>query len=276
MYKLSLYKLSKLFILILILTCSIRPAFAFQLSPAVAKLEPEGVKSEQIYLLTNSGASPAAIQFKVLTRQQRMDGSEIRDPAQHLFSINPTQVVIPSGGTQKIRVRWLGNTNLPREQAYRFVAQQLPINLTPADSYSIQVTLTMEGALYIKPSGSGSSLSSNSRYRPQPGQSVVNNPDQTQTRPHMLQVKKVTLVNTPEGKRLAFTISNPSSEHILLTNVRIQLSTINKAPILLTGKQLGNLLNQNILAGATRNFMLPIPAGFDAQRQWHGKLQASH
>lgn len=263
-------------LLTLLILMSNKYAIAFQLSPAVAKLEAEGAKSEQIYLLTNNASAPAAIQFKILTRQQRTDGSENRNPAQHLFSINPQQVVIPSGGTQKVRVRWLGGNKIPREQAYRFVAQQLPIALTPADSYSIQITFTMEGALYIKPSGStGSSLSSTSRYRPQPGQSAVRNPDQTQTQAPMLQVKKVALVNTPEGKRLALTIHNPSPEHMLLAQVSIRLSAPGKMPLNLRGDQLGNLLNQNLLAGATRNFMLPLPQGFDAQGQWNGKVLAT-
>ncbi|MEZ5538287.1 MAG: hypothetical protein R3F02_21995 [Thiolinea sp.] len=248
------------------------------MSPAVATLEPSGIKSEQIYLLTNNSPGPAAIQFSVKTRQQRNDGSEVQNPADQLFSVNPKQAVIPSGGTQKIRVRWLGGSNVHHEQAYRFIARQLPIQLAPEGKISLSVTMNIEGALYIKPVGQTGSTSpapaQNTAQKTQlvPGESSVAQPDQTSTRPEMLQVKKVLVVNTPQGKQLALTVTNPAREHIILDNIRVQLSSAGRTPITLSDGQTGNMLKQNLLAGSTRNFIMPVPAGFDPQQQWQGRI----
>ncbi len=252
-------------------------ANAFQMSPAVATMEPTGLKSEQIYLLTNTSSGPAAVQFKVLTRQQREDGSEVRDPASSLFGIFPTQTVIPAGGTQKVRVKWQGASSVSGEQAFRFIAKQVPVQLGKADSISVNVNMTLEAALYVRPTGSPEhSVSGKPAAELPVGESSVANPDQTGTAPDMLKVVKVQAVNTPDGQQLSVTLNNPTRNHIILNNISLTLSSEMGKPISLSGEQLGKMVGQNLLAGATRNFIMPLPAGFDPQRTWQAQLQATH
>lgn len=251
-------------------------AHAFQLSPVVAALEPTGPKAEQVYLLTNSSQKPAAIQFDVTTRQQQSDGSESRQAANNHFSVQPSQVVIPAGGTQKVRVKWQGGA-VSREQAYRFIAKQMPVKLEQGGDISINVVMTMEGALYVKP-GNGAAAPAASKgedYTPTASElaAVEAAANQTSTTPAMLQVQSVKTINTPQGKRLAVTLHNPAHEHIILNNARLQLSGAGKT-LSLSGQQLGNLPGQNLLGGATRHFQMPVPAGFDAGAQWQGQLVA--
>ncbi len=270
------------YIFLLIIRCFIKFAFiasflfglsltanAFQLSPVIATLEPTGIKSEQIYLLTNTTSKPAAVQFSVTTRQQRRDGSEIRDPAKQLFNVHPAQVVIPAGGTQKVRLKWLGKKPVIRELAYRFIAKQLPIKLSKEKGISINMVMTIEAAVYIKPAGMA--IAPPSRPTKRAAQQQVNR-SYSKTTPAMLKVAGVRVVNTPKGKQLALTIQNPSREHIVLNNMQVLL-TANGQKILLRGRQLGNMQKQNLLAGSIRNFMMPIPARFNQKLSWTAQVQ---
>lgn len=247
-------------------------AQAFQLSPVTASLEPSGPKAEQVYLLTNSSQKPAAVQFDVTTRQQRTDGSEARHAASNMFSVVPSQVVIPAGGTQKVRVKWLGG-NVSREQAYRFIAKQMPVKLQQGGDISINIVMTMEGALYVKPGNGTASSPRSDDYTPSREElaAVEREANQTGTEPAMLQVQNTTIVNTPQGKKLAVTLHNPTGAHIILQNVQLHLGNGSKK-LVLSGAQLGNLPGQNLLGGATRHFQMPVPQGFDSRSQWQGKL----
>ncbi len=236
-------------------------ANAFQLSPVSVALEPSGIKAEQVYLLTNTGANPAAIEFSIMTRQQRTNGSEIRNPAQDLFSVYPAQVVIPSGGTQKVRLKWLGKKPVSREQAYRFIAKELPIKLSKEEGFHLNMVMTMETAVYIRPAGQVKQRSNHLK-------TVAK---QTATKAEMLMVNRVKIVNTPKGKQLALTVKNPANEHIILNNIQVRLMAGGQT-ITLRGAQLGNMRQQNLLAGSVRNFMLPIPAQFKQQQNWKANV----
>lgn len=263
---------SKLFsqLVIYFLLISISPIVnAFQLSPVSVALEPAGIKAQQVYLLTNTGNKPAAIEFSITTRQQRPNGSEIRHPAQHLFNLYPTQVVIPSGGTQKVRLRWLGKKPVSREQSYRFIAKQLPINLSKEPGLHLNMVMTMETAVYIRPVGQTRLKSRSSNTRKKTTEQRAN---QTSTRAAMLKVIGVKIVNTPQGKRLALTVKNPARAHFILSNIQVQLIA-GQQKISLRGAQLGNMQKQNLLAGSIRNFMLPIPAQFKQQKNWQARVQ---
>lgn len=273
-YKLN-YLLSIFLSYLSLTTCS----YAFQLSPAVAALDATGIKSEQIYLLTNSSPKPAAIQFSVTTRQQNTDGSEQRNPAASSFSVHPSQVVIPGGGTQKVKVKWVGG-RVNREQAYRFIAKQLPIQLEQKGDISLNIVMTMEGALYVKPANAANALTTpvarSADYTPSAAElaAVEQAANQTSTRPEALVVKQVQVVNTAQGKRLSVTVHNPTHEHIILHQLGLQLSNPVGQSFKLSGQQLGNLLQQNLLGGATRHFMLPTPQGFDASKTWQGRFSS--
>lgn len=245
-------------------------ANAFQLSPVVVVLEPFGIKAEQVYLLTNTGANPAAVEFSITTRQQRSNGSEIRKPTQNLFNIYPEQVVIPSGGTQKVRLRWLGRKPVTRELAYRFIAKELPIKLSKEPGIHINMVMTMETAVYVRPTGQTKTKPNTSHKLLR--KNTEQRTNQTNTTAEMLQVNSVMLVNTPKGKRLALTVKNPAREHIILNNIQVRLMGGGQT-IILRGAQLGNMRQQNLLAGAVRNFMLPIPSKFTQQQKWKGQLQ---
>jgi fimbrial chaperone protein len=254
---------------ILVVTPSL--ASAFQMTPAVATLEPSGIKSEQIYLFTNNTPMPAAVQFSVTTREQNSDGSEARRTANGLFSVNPMQVVIPSGSTQKIRVKWLGSPNIQGEQAFRFIAQQFPVQLSKENALNVSMTMTMEAALYIRPTNAAPETQ---QPEPTPGESNVANPDQTQTTPEMLIVNNIKAVNTAQGKQLSITVKNPTGEHVILEKVSLHLTHDGAEPVILSGQQLGNLFRQNLLGGSTRHFVMPLPAGFAPQQTWSGSLHA--
>jgi len=265
-YNFLLGKHNKISFASLLLFCLFSEVSAFELSPAVTTLEPTGIKATQIYLLTNSSKEPAAIQFNVTTRQQRSNGSEIRNSADNLFKIHPAQVVIPAGGTQKIRLKWLGKKKVTGEQAYRFIAKQLPINLSKNKGANMNVVMKFEASLYVKKKNSDDNDHANKASAQVSTIKPSNNSQLAK-----LTIDAIQVVNTPKGKKLLLRVNNSSDGHIILDNAQVQVSS-GIRNIKLTGKQLGNMLGQNLLAKATRNFTMPIPASFVQQQKWTGKF----
>ncbi len=261
MKNIASYSLTRTAVSFLLLFGAATRVDAFQISPVVAILEPQGIKAEQVYLLTNSSADPAAVEFTVTTRQQRRDGTEIRESAEHLFNLYPTQVVIPSGGTQKVRLKWLGKKKVTGEQAYRVIAEQLPINLSAEKGMSVKLVMKMETVVYVKPTHMMTELS--------PDMSKIKSDKATEK----LQITAIKTIETPKGKQLKLTVENSTNEHIVLQDIQITLAKAGKN-ILLQGDQLGILQQQsNILSGAIRDFIMPIPEKFDQQQGWKASIQ---
>lgn len=248
--------------------------FSFEFTPIIAAIESSGNKIEQVYLFTNADNKPAAVRFKISTMNQRTDGSESNNPAENLFNITPKQAVIPTGGTQKIRVTWLGS-DVKREQAYRFGARQLPIQLTQ-EGVSLKIISGMDGILYIKPpklnkQNPSELVTTKTSTNSNVPQSTIANPDQTQTTAAMLKIDAVQAINTPQGKQLALTLTNPMDEHIILKNIQVNLISGNQS-ITLSHSQLGNMPMQNLLGRSSRNFIMPLPSGFDSSKQWQATI----
>lgn len=247
-----------IFIIVLFLGINFK-SNAFELSPVVVTLEPQGIKAEQVYLLTNSLNSPAAIEFSITTREQRRDGTEIRKPAADLFNLYPSQVVIPAGGTQKVRLKWLGKKTVTEELPYRFIAKQLPVKLSADKGISLNVVMAMESIVYINP----------------PQLEIL--PPYNSTKPSLrpLEQLKITSIKTKVGleeKQLMLTVTNHAKKHIHLHNTQIQLTT-NGQNIVLKNEQLGDMQQHNILNNTVRDFVIPFPKQFNEQQNWVASIQ---
>ena len=78
---------------------------------------------------------------------------------ENLFQIYPSQLVLGGKEKRTVRVTWIGDPKLKLEQAFRIIAEELPINLDePGKVYQKavgRVTLTSRyiGSLYVGPPG---------------------------------------------------------------------------------------------------------------------------
>lgn len=212
---------------------------AFGLKPLFASLAPVGAGAEQVFRVTNTGDNPIAVQFAVTTREQRVDGTESQKAADDSFMIYPPQAVIAPNKTQKVRVQWLGKQNISKELAYRFVAEQVPVNLSKGKSTGVQMVMTVVGSIYILPKGVAPKLSISNLHR--------------------------------SGNKLAFSVKNSGTKHALLDNLKINLSH-HQQVLQLSGKQVNEVEGKNILAGSQRDFSITYPAGVNIDNNWSAQL----
>lgn len=213
-------------------------ASALQMTPLSLVLKPSGGGAKQSVRVTNESNKPIAVQFSVTTRQQ-INNKEVRKPADNDFMIYPPQAIIPAKTTQKVRVEWLGAGKLPREQAYRLIAEQVHVSLEKRKQNGISFLMTIENGLYVQPNGSKSNV----------------------------QVKAV----RRHGNQLAVTLTNTGTRHQILSFPTLNLQNGGKV-LALKGKSLYGLEGNNVLASATKRFMIPLPKGFQ-DGPWQANLK---
>jgi len=213
---------------------------AFGLKPLFASLSPAGAGSEHVFRVTNTGDKPIAVQFNMTTREQNADGTESQKIADDSFMVYPPQAVIAPNKSQKVRVQWLGEQNPRKELAYRFIAEQVPVNLSKEKTTGVQMVMTVVGSVYITPKGTAPKLSLNNLHR--------------------------------SGNRLAFSVKNSGTRHALLNNLKIDLSN-QQQTVQLSGSQVSEVEGKNVLAGSQRDFSIAYPAGATIDKNWSAQLR---
>lgn len=213
-------------------------ANALQLNPLSLVLKPSGGGSKQSVTVSNESNEPIAVQLSITTRQQA-GNKEIRKPADNLFNIYPPQMVIPPRSTQKVRIEWLGAANLPRENAYRLIAEQVYVSLDNKNQTGVKMLMTLIGALYVQPNGTKSNL-------------------------QITSVKR-------HGNKLGITVQNSGNRHRLMKYATLILRNGGQT-LSLKGKQILGLDGNNVLGGATKRFFIPLPKGF-RDGPWKAQLK---
>ena len=213
-------------------------ANALQMTPLSLVLKPSGGGSKQSVRVANESNKPIAVQFSVTTRQQ-VNNKEIRKPADKDFMIYPPQTIIPAKSTQKVRVEYLGPGKIPREQAYRLIAEQVYVSLDDKKQTGVNMLMTLIGALYVQPNGTKDNL-------------------------------QVTTIKR-HGNKLAVTVANSGNRHRLMRYAILTLRNGNQV-ISLKGKQLLGLEGNNVLGGATKQFFIPLPKNF-RDGPWKAQLK---
>ena len=220
--------LSFSFFSMLLLVLFSLPVQALQMNPLSVVVKPTGGGARQSFKVTNESNQPIAVQFSVTTRQQ-VNNKEIRRPADKDFSIYPPQTIIPPRSTQKVRIQWIGKQKVSKELSYRLIAEQVYVSLKKEKQTGINMLMTLVGALYVQPNNTRSNVSVRAVQR--------------------------------QGNKLAITLTNNGTRHQLMKYATLSLRNGNKV-INLKGRDLVGLEGNNVLAGATKRFFIPLPKGF--------------
>ncbi len=218
----------------------------FQFSPMLSKFAPSGQKSNQSFVVKNTGKKATAIQIRMVKREMDLDGKEINTDADDDFILYPPQMLVKAGESQTVRVTWVGDANPSKELSYRIIAEQLPIDLPEITqtqgntTVSIKVLFQYMGSVYVVPPNVA------------PNVTLENAVCQVET--------------SKDGKKenkLQLTFANQGTAHALLSNLRLSLAPIGKEanPFKLEAKQLTGVNGENMLAGSKRRFSLPCPVG---------------
>ncbi|MBC7427954.1 MAG: molecular chaperone [Bacteriovorax sp.] len=178
-----------------------------------------------LFYLENDSDQPIAVTTTLLKREMNTEGVEINKPITDELIIYPSQLIIPANEKRSVKVTWVGKSVPIFEQAYRLVAEQLPIEMDKEKKKkaSIKVLLRYVAALYVEPDG----LSSNVSF------------------------KKLDV----DDKNVSFLVTNSGKKHQVLSNLELKIS--GKKNIELDSQDLKGMSGENVLAESDRIFRFP-------------------
>lgn len=225
------------------------PARALKIMPFKASMTPRATGAGQVFMIENNSAEPAAVQVSVMTWSIAPDGTETNRDAEDSFSVFPAQLVLSPHESRAVRVQWLDPQTPQVEQAYRVVAEQIPIRLkdTPPAASAVRFMLRFRAALYITPEKAAGDVT----------------------------VESVSAA--PDGQSLRVTLANRGTAHTILRNPSLQFDLADGTPVTLSGAPLSVINGENIHARAMRYFDISDPSVRDvaARLALQGRTQSA-
>lgn len=205
-------------------------AFAFKFSPMSTTISTSEKLKSTLFYLENDSDQPIAVTASVLKREMNSSGVETNHPIGNELSVYPSQLIIPANEKRSVKVTWTGSGGPAIEQAYRLVAEQLPIELDKSKKQkaSIKVLLRYIAALYVATDDFNSEVS----------------------------IKKLEV----NDKTVNFLISNTGKKHQVLSNLSLKSS--GKKNIEINNDDLKGMSGENILAMSERLFSFPRTGKF--------------
>ena len=134
----------------------------YTFTPIVQEFTPTGIHTTKLFHLFNPGEKPIALECFVTKRYMDIEGAEnnSEEEAEELFLVYPSQIILPAGRKQLLRVQWLGDSDLKEELSFRLICRQLPINLKKPDEdeeeaneNAIEFLYNYAAAIYVVPRG---------------------------------------------------------------------------------------------------------------------------
>ncbi|WP_460055260.1 fimbria/pilus periplasmic chaperone [Spirochaeta dissipatitropha] len=212
------------------------------MQPISQTFEPQGSGSSRSFQLHNPGNTEIAVELSMLTRELQPDGTEIREPADDLFSVFPSRLILEANERRTVRVRWTGPESITREQSYRLLAEQLPISFEEQETTQggvINISFRYLAAIYITPRGA----------KPDVQISIESGPDQ---------------LGEPE---IIIRLENLGTAHQLLNGLEITVQLQDGSRLVFSSNELEGLAQHNLLAGTYRRYRLELPDGSTAGAQ---------
>lgn len=99
------------------------------ISPMKVEVTPERPQAFFTIASQSQDRETVAIEIHAANREIDLHGEESRTPNEEEFFIYPSQFLLKPGGRRTIRVIWRGDSSIQEEQAYRIVADQLPVSI---------------------------------------------------------------------------------------------------------------------------------------------------
>lgn len=131
-------------------------AHAFRLDPMSATIELKDGQTHFNFVLQNETTKPVPVQITVFARDVKETGEDVLSETSEI-SIFPDQIIIPPEEKRSVKVIYNGNAkNLKIEKAFRFIAEQLPVDLKKnkkEQAAGIKMLLKYLAALYVNPEG---------------------------------------------------------------------------------------------------------------------------
>jgi fimbrial chaperone protein len=202
---------------------------AFTMEPMTAFLAPSGAGNVATFRIVNDGTERLAIRFRVLTRAASQGTQELNAPADELFIVYPSRLLVEPGAAATAKVQWRGPAKLLAERSFRFVAEQVPIDAVSAKAggSGLKIMFRYLAALYV----------GETDYAPDLVATVVG------------------AAGSKGEKGYSVEIRNNGKRHIIAADTRIELGSNREQ--LISSEELGPLSGANYLPGAGRKLFIP-------------------
>jgi len=155
-----------------------------------------------------------------------IDGTETLEPADDLFVVYPSRVMLGANAIQVVKVQWKGPPDISIEQNFRLVAEQLPVDFSGQKAGNIRILLRYMGALYITPPNAAPNV-------------VLDSVEQV-------------------GQDISITLHNKGNAHILMSNLTLEVKTSEWSKTY-SSEELKGFNGENMLAGLKRTFVVSLP-----------------
>lgn len=135
-------------------------SFAFRLDPMSASIELKDNQTYFNFVIENQSTQPLPVQISLFSRTIKDNGEDDLKETDEISAF-PDQLIIPPEQKRSVKVSWNGKSkDLKEEKAYRFVAEQLPLDLKKAktDKSGIKMLLKYVAAFYVNPADSESNV----------------------------------------------------------------------------------------------------------------------
>ncbi|HNY22653.1 MAG TPA: fimbria/pilus periplasmic chaperone, partial [Treponemataceae bacterium] len=153
-----MFSANKAGVAFLLFALAVAQSWAFTLEPMTAQLAPSGEKSIATFRVDNDGPSKIAIRFRVLTRDVSSDGTESNAPADAQFAVYPARALVEPGRFATVKIQWRGAASPDREQCFRFVAEQVPVDADQETATGLRILFRYIASVYVSENSFAPSL----------------------------------------------------------------------------------------------------------------------
>ena len=142
--------------IVLVLSLMSMSLYAITMTPLMQTVDSKKSK-HMIFTVNNPSKKPVVVDFSAMLLTATDNNKEKIEETKKV-SIYPSLFAIPSGGTQKVRVRYMGSSLPEVEEVYRIVATELDKNLedevdnqgTVGVAAQIKIRFSYSGLLFVK------------------------------------------------------------------------------------------------------------------------------
>ena len=142
-----------------VLALASAPAVALLVQPVLIKLSTSGSDASAGIEVVNDRATPITVEVSVNALELPERGAPVKtaDDGDE-FQIFPLQAIIPAGGRQVFRVRWMGDPALAQGKLYMFSTAELPVAMTEGQT-GLSLFYAVESVVAVSPAGSRPDIS---------------------------------------------------------------------------------------------------------------------
>lgn len=133
-------------------------AFAQRVQPMSYELSPSGSSSSTSLRIENNSKVDMTLELMANKIVVDENGTETTLPAEDDFLIFPPQLILKSGKTQAVRVKYIGEPTIDQSVPYRISIKQIPIDLSGSGKSGVGMVVNFHTLAHVAPKSAKTDL----------------------------------------------------------------------------------------------------------------------